>query len=57
MLCLGGPNSKHYGGVSGMLNVLLSHGTSGAEKRRILWDDYHIQMAQSVENEVSVIGN
>lgn len=57
MLCLGGPNSKHYGGVSGMLNVLLSHGTSGAEKRRILWDDYHIQMAQSVESEVSVICN
>ena len=34
MLCLGGPDGKNYDGVLRMLDVLLSHETSEAEKRR-----------------------
>ena len=40
-----------------MLDVLLSHETSEAEKRRILQDDYEIQMTQTMESEVSVMCN
>ena len=38
-----------------MLDVLLSHETSEAEKRRILQDDYDIQMTRTMESEVSVM--
>ena len=57
MLCLGGPDGKNYDGVLRMLDVLLSHKTSEAEKRRILQDDYDIQMTQTLESEVSVMCN
>ena len=40
-----------------MLDVLLSHETSEAEKRRILQDDYDIQMTRTLESEVSVMCN
>ena len=51
MLCLGGPDSENYDGVLRMLDVLLSHETSEAEKRWILQDDY------DMESEVSVMCN
>ena len=57
MLCLGGPDGENYDGVLRMLDVLLSHETSEAEKRRILQDDYDIQMTQAMESEVSVMCN
>ena len=57
MLCLGGPDGENYDGVLRMLDVLLSHETSEAEKRRILRDDYDIQMTQTMEREVSVMCN
>ena len=57
MLCLGGPEGASYGGVLRMLDVLLSHETSEAEKRKILQDDYDIQMTQTMEREVSVMCN
>ena len=57
MLCLGGPDSENYDGVLRMLDVLLSHETSEAEKRRILQDDYDIQMTRTMESEVSVMCN
>jgi hypothetical protein len=57
MLCLGGPDGENYDGVLRMLDVLLSHETSEAEKRRILQDDYDIQMTRTLENEVSVMCN
>lgn len=57
MLCLGGPDSENYDGVLRMLDVLLSHETSEAEKRRILQDDYDIQMTRTLENEVSAMCN
>ena len=57
MLCLGGPDGENYDGVLRMLDVLLSNETSEAEKRRILQDDYDIQMTRTMESEVSVMCN
>ena len=57
MLCLGGPDGENYNGVLRMLDVLLSNETSEAEKRKILHDDYDIQMTQTMEREVSVMCN
>ena len=57
MLCLGGPDGENYSGVLRMLDVLLSNETSEAEKRKILQDDYGIQMSQAMEREVSVMCN
>lgn len=57
MLCLGGPDSENYDSVLRMLDVLLSHETSEAEKRRILQDEYDIQMTRTLESEVSVMCN
>ena len=57
MLCLGGPDGENYNGVWRMLDVLLSNETSEAEKRKILQDDYDIEMTQTMEREVSVMCN
>ena len=57
MLCLGGPDRENYDGVLRMLDVLLSNETSEAEKRKILQNDYDIQMTQTMEREVSVMCN
>lgn len=57
MLCLGGPDGENYDGVLRMLDVLLSNETSEAEKRRILQDDYDIQMTRTMESGVSVMCN
>ena len=57
MLCLGGPEGGNYEGVLRMLDVLLSNETSEAEKRKILQEDYGIQMTQTMEQEVSVMCN
>ena len=57
MLCLGGPDGENYSGVLRMLDILLSSETSEAEKRKILQDDYNIQMTQTMEREVSVMCN
>ena len=57
MLCLGGPGGENYNGVLRMLDVLLSNETSETEKRKILQNDYDIQMTQTMEREVSVMCN
>ena len=57
MLCLGGPEGENYAGVLRMLDVLLSNEISEAEKRRVLRDDYGIQMTRTMEQEVSVMCN
>ncbi|MDE7242596.1 MAG: hypothetical protein K2O18_01280 [Oscillospiraceae bacterium] len=57
MLCLGGPDGENYDGVLRMLDVLLSNETSAAEKRKILRDDYDIQMTKAMEKEVSDMCN
>jgi len=57
MLCLGGPDGENYDGVLRMLDVLLGSETNVAEKRKILQDEYHIQMTQKLESEVSGMCN
>jgi len=57
MLCLGGPDGKNYDGVLRMLDVLLGSKISVMEKQKILQDEYHIQMTQKLESEVSVMCN
>ncbi len=57
MLCLGGPEGENYDGILRMLDVLLSNETGEAEKRKILQDDYNIQMTQAMQREVSVMCN
>ncbi len=57
VLCLGDADEENYGGILRMLDVLLSHETSKAEKRKILQDEYDIQMTQTMEEEVSVMCN
>jgi len=57
MLCLGGPNGENYSGVLRMLDVLFGSDASEAEKRKILRDDYDIQMTRTMETEVSVMCN
>lgn len=48
MLCLGSPDGENYDGVLRMLDVLLGDDTSEAEKRKILQDDYDIQMTDTI---------
>ncbi len=57
IICLGGPDGENYDGVLRMLDVLLGSGTSEAEKRKILQDDYDIPMTREIEREVSVMCN
>ncbi len=57
MLCLGGPDGENYSGILRMLDVLLGSDASEAEKRKILQDDYDIQMTRAMEREVSVMCN
>lgn len=57
MLCLGRSDGKNYNGILRMLDVLLGHETSEAEKRQILQDDYNIQMTHTMEKEVSTMCN
>ena len=57
MLCLGGPDGENYDGVLRMLDVLLGNEPSELEKRKILQDEYDIQMTRTMEQEVSVMCN
>lgn len=57
MLCLGGPNGEHYEGVIRMLDILLGSENSAAEKRKILQDEYDIEMTRAIDQEVSVMCN
>lgn len=57
MLCLGGPDGENYHGILRMLDVLLSSEIEEAEKRKILQDDYDIEMTHTMETEVSVMCN
>ena len=57
MICLGGPEQANYSGILRMLDVLLSHETSEAEKKRVLQNDYGIPMTETIEREVSLMCN
>ena len=57
MVCLGGPVGENYDGILRMLDVLLSREASEAEKRKILQNDYNIQMTRTMDKEVSNVCN
>lgn len=52
ILRLGNPRGENYDGIIRMLDVLLSNKTSEAEKRKILLDDYNIEMTERMRQEV-----
>lgn len=57
MLCLGDPESENYESVLRMLDVLLISDKSEAEKRRILQDEFHIQMTRTMDEELTAMCN
>lgn len=57
MLCLGRPEGENYDGILRMLEVLLLNKADESEKRKILQNDYNIQMTQSLERKVSEMCN
>ena len=57
MICLGGPEGENYQGILRMLDVLLSSELGEMEKRKILQDDYDIEMTRRMEREVSDMCN
>jgi len=57
MICLGGPDDDNYNGILRMLDVLLSDENSETEKRKILQEDYDIQMTQTISKEMSDMCN
>lgn len=57
MICLGGLNSQSETDVLKLLDVLFSSETGADEKRRILQQDFDIQMTQSLERKVDVMCN
>lgn len=57
MLCLGDSKSEDYDGVLRMLDVLLVSDKSEAEKRRILQDEFHIQMTRTMDEELTAMCN
>lgn len=57
MLCLGRPDGENYDGILRLLDVLLSNENSEAEKRKILEEEYDIEMTRTMEREVSAMCN
>lgn len=57
MLCLGEPGEDLDASVLRLLGVLLSPEVGQTEKRRILQDEFDIQMSETMESEVSIMCN
>ena len=57
MICLGGSNSRTENDVLKLLDVLFSSEAGSDEKRRILQQDFDIQMTQSLKRKVDVMCN
>ena len=52
IICLGSPNGQRYNGILKLLEVLLSSSRKAEEKKKILQEDFHIEMTYSLESEV-----
>lgn len=52
IICLGPPNGQRYNGILKLLEVLLSSRRKVEEKKKILQEDFHIEMTYSLESEV-----
>jgi hypothetical protein len=57
MICLGGSHGNNYSGILKLLDVLLSSEKKPEEKKKILENDFSIEMTKSLEREVSVMCN
>jgi hypothetical protein len=57
MICLGGSGGDNYSGILKLLDVLLSSEREPDEKKRILENDFSIEMTKSLEREVSIMCN
>jgi predicted transposase YdaD len=57
MICLGDSHGDNYSGILKLLDVLLSSERKPEEKKKILENDFSIEMTKSLEREVSVMCN
>ena len=57
MLCLGDPEKDENQGILRLLSVLLSSEIKAGQKKEILEKEYHIEMSQKFEEEVSQMCN
>lgn len=57
MICLGGADNENYTGILKLLDVLLSSDKAPAEKKKILHNDFNIEMTKNLEREVSLMCN
>lgn len=57
MICLGREEDENYGGVLKLLDVLLGSGKDPERKKRVLQDDFQIEMTKKLESEVRSMCN
>jgi hypothetical protein len=52
MVCLGNPNEENYNGLLKMMDVLLSNRKVPEEKKKVLKEEFDIEMTKIMEEEV-----
>ena len=57
MICLGNPETEVECGILKLLSVLFSSELKAVEKKKVLEEEFHIQMSQAFEEEVSQMCN
>lgn len=57
MVCVGHPDGKNHTGVLRLLEALFSESLPPAEKKKILQDEFDINMSRAFETEVSEMCN
>ncbi|MCR5661800.1 MAG: hypothetical protein K6G50_06695 [bacterium] len=57
MICLDTEKDAKFDGILKLLGVLFSEGTTPAEKKQILQDDFNIPMTQTLEKKVTNMGS
>ena len=57
MICLGDSNDENVSGILKLLEVLLSPDREADEKKKILQNDFFIEMTKTLEREVSIMCN
>ena len=57
MICLGNPEAEIGCGILKLLSVLFSSELKAEEKKKVLEEEFHIQMSQAFEEEVSNMCN
>lgn len=57
MICLGDSDDENVSGILKLLEVLLSSNREVNEKKKILQNDFSIEMTKTLEREVSIMCN